>query len=237
MLLGSRGELVVRELCSGVDAERFFAMAAKKLVGEADGQFARDLVWMLNRVLLTSYETRKLRKTLLAAALSSPRPATGPSAGVPPNLLALLNAWFHCPVSTLALCLWFHWFELADEIVARLSRVDLSATVRKQLLEFVEYFESPVFMRVRLQLLETRKHPALLRAVLGLAALLPQEHPLQARLSVVETGLLLDRVVPQAMDGSTPKPLPKAPLPAEVDETLRRFDAVVKESRWCECVL
>ena len=51
-------------------------------------------------------------------AASSPRPgAVGAAAGeVPAHLSELLLAWFHCPVSTLALCLWLHWFELAAEV-------------------------------------------------------------------------------------------------------------------------
>lgn len=234
-LPGTRSELAVRELCSGVDAQSFFKTAALRLSSERSPQIARDMVRLLNRVLLTSYETRALRKRLFAAAVSSPRPGApgGGSDGVPPLLLDLLTSWFHCPVSTLSLCLWLQWFELAAEIVTRLAKLEITSEMREQLMQFIGLLESPVFMRVRLQLLETQRHPALLRAVLGLVALLPQEHLLQARLGVVETGLLLDRVNPS---GCATAPPPKPPHPG-IEGLLVRFDSVVDDHGWRRCVV
>mmetsp|Transcript_105180 Transcript_105180/g.201963 ORF Transcript_105180/g.201963 Transcript_105180/m.201963 type:complete len:884 (-) Transcript_105180:29-2680(-) len=208
-MLASRGELVVRELCAGVGAQRFFATAARAMAGERDASFAKRFIRVLNQVLLTSQETRDLRKQLLADAMRSPRPGTDMQASggtVPTLLLDLLKAWFHCPVSTLVLCLWLHWFELAFEAAVRLARLEFNDDLQGQLREFVDLLDSPVFMRVRLAMLETRRHPALLHTILGLIALLPRERAvegqpgpgpaeiLRKRLHIVETGLLLEKV-------------------------------------------
>lgn len=219
-ILSSRGVLVVRTLCAGVGAERFFATAARAMVGEQDSSFARRLIRVLNRVLLTSRETRDLRKCLLAAAMSSPRPGVEPppSSGsrrdVPLLALDLLKAWFHCPVSTLLLCLWLHWFELASETAMRIACLEFNEELQNQLREFIDLLDSPVFMRVRLAMLDTKRHPALLQTMLALVALLPRERGmdgprepvpaemLRNRLNIVETGLLLEKVRPCAHDAA-----------------------------------
>merc|ERR1712039_657621 len=61
--------------------------------------------------------------------------------------------------------------------------------------QLVHLLESPVFSRLRLQLLEPRRHPALLKCLLGLAMLLPQAgafNILRERIHVVQSGLLLE---------------------------------------------
>merc|ERR1712127_904350 len=97
-----------------------------------------------------------------ADAMSNSRPGQEVPSGrdpdgeaVPWHLRELLTAWFPCPVSTLALCLWLHWFELAYEVTVRLADMELTTAIQAQLGELVELLESPNFMSVRLQLLET----------------------------------------------------------------------------------
>ncbi|CAJ1359736.1 unnamed protein product [Effrenium voratum] len=88
-----------------------------------------------------------------------------------------------------------------------------------------------VFSDVRLQMLEVRHRSALLRAMLCLGALLPQEKALQGRLQVVETGLLLERVVAQRSD-----PAPGS-CSQQAEELLAKFEEVCKLHRWKECVV
>jgi len=210
--LTGRCELIVRKVCEGVQpacgktpytedvADRFFTTAARAVALEEDLAFAQRLVRVLNRVLLTSRETQALRRRLREEALAAPRPGGCQVGEVPAHLQELLSSWFHCPVSTLALCLWLHWFEMADEVTARLACMEQTPTMQQQLRDLAELLESPIFMRVRLQLLETRRRPALLRAVLGLSALLPQETALRARLEFVQTALMLDRAGKASLD-------------------------------------
>merc|ERR1712039_184323 len=103
--------------------------------------------------------------------------------------------WFHNPVSALALCLWAQEYELATELTARFAAFEPTLDLLRQLNQLVHLLESPVFSRLRLQLLELRRHPALLKCLLGLAMLLPQAgafNILRERIHVVQSGLLLE---------------------------------------------
>lgn len=237
--LSSRGELVVRKLCEGVPGREqvdslcsgadVFVMAAQAVANEEDDKDARHLVRILNRVLLTSQETRSLRAQMQADAIARQQAASDESVlEVPTYLLELLTAWFHCPVSTLALCLWLHLFDLAADITARLVDMEWTPELRTQLHEFVELLESPIFMGIRLQLLDTPRRPALLRTVVGLLALLPQESSLQGRLEVVMTGLYLSRVHSQ----------PKVEVPASSNTVwaLEKFNKIIALHESCASV-
>lgn len=203
--LAGRSELIVRRVCEGAHhastlvrrpegaADRFFTTAARAVSEEEDLAFSQRLVRVLNRVLLTSRETQAFRRRLREEALEAARPGDGSGGEVPKHLLDLLTSWFHCPVSTLGLCLWLHWFEMADVVTSRLARMELSPSMSQQLLDLDELLESPIFMRVRMQLLHSRQQPALLRAVIGLATLLPKQTALKARLEFVQTALMLER--------------------------------------------
>merc|ERR1711879_176007 len=112
-----------------------------------------------------------------------------------PLFLELLEPWFHNPVSALALCLWAQQYELAAELTARFAAFEPTLDLLKQLDQLVHLIESPIFSRLRLRLLEPRRHPALLKCLLGLAMLLPQAGAfaiLRERLHVVQSGLLLE---------------------------------------------
>lgn len=199
-LLRKRGELAVRQLCDGVGAERFYATVAGALAAEEDGAFAQRLVRVLHRTLLTSRETRWLRMRLRRDAALAAEPAdncelgTGTGGALP---MELLVAWFRCPVCTLGLALWLHWFEFASAIARRLVAQEIPEDLMAQLEDLADIMESPIFARVRLQLLESRQRPAPLRVVLALVTVGPNTRAvtaLNARLEIVATALLLDKV-------------------------------------------
>merc|ERR1712039_894686 len=103
--------------------------------------------------------------------------------------------WFHNPVSALALSLWAQQYELATELTARISAFEPTLDLLKELDQLVHLLESPIFSRLRLKLLEPRKHPALIECVLGLAMLLPQAgafNILRERITIVKSGLMLE---------------------------------------------
>jgi len=258
-MLKSRGEIIVQKLCDGLNPERFFATVAKKLEKEEDVPLAGRLVRVLNRVLFTSRETRAFRKRLQEDAVASARPgeATSGTQEVPQLLMQLLLSWYHCPVCTVTLCLWLHWFDLAAEITARLVEevegLRMAGSVSKaveqgqelqgqelqeQLDQFVELLESPIFIRFRFLLLESPRKPSMLHTVLGLAALLPKpkEQALCPRLDVVEAGLLLDRFRPDSEQRNRLASVPEAAEKTLASRLLHRFDAVVDAHRWKDCV-
>eukprot|EP00927_Polykrikos_kofoidii_P061131 TRINITY_DN56003_c0_g1_i1.p1 TRINITY_DN56003_c0_g1~~TRINITY_DN56003_c0_g1_i1.p1 ORF type:complete len:871 (+),score=126.70 TRINITY_DN56003_c0_g1_i1:352-2964(+) len=155
--------------------------------------------------------------------------------------MEFLQAWLPCPVCAIGLAMWLHWFELASAFTARLAFVELTTDLEEQLDLLIDILESPIFMRVRLQLLDARRRPGPLRAVQGLLALRPQVRRLDARLGVVTTGLLLDKVVtaprrpPPRRNSGVDRQTAKA---ASVNQALlTRFGATVEAHGWSRVLM
>eukprot|EP00927_Polykrikos_kofoidii_P079306 TRINITY_DN76093_c0_g1_i1.p1 TRINITY_DN76093_c0_g1~~TRINITY_DN76093_c0_g1_i1.p1 ORF type:complete len:721 (+),score=133.72 TRINITY_DN76093_c0_g1_i1:126-2288(+) len=201
-MLESRGRLMIRQLCGHVDPRRLYVTVARAIYQETDLGFAQQLVQTFGWILLTATETKSLREELLATAplTEIPRPTgqgSGGSAAEPvtPLFVELLEPWFHNPVSALALCLFAQQYELASELTARFASFEPTLDLLRQMDQLVHLLESPIFSRLRLRLLEPRRHPALLRCLLALAMLLPQAgafNILRERIHVVQSGLLLE---------------------------------------------
>ncbi|KAG8456895.1 hypothetical protein KFE25_012685 [Diacronema lutheri] len=110
----------------------------------------------------------------------------------------LYAAWCHAPVALLSLCLLAQAYEHASELICKFATAEGgevgSVEFLVQLDRLVQLLEAPVFARLRLQLLEPERHPALVKALYGLLMLLPQSgayQTLQQRLSAVpQLGLL-----------------------------------------------
>mmetsp|Transcript_88456 Transcript_88456/g.245644 ORF Transcript_88456/g.245644 Transcript_88456/m.245644 type:complete len:743 (-) Transcript_88456:31-2259(-) len=221
-MLETRGRLMIRQLCGHLNPRRLYVTVARAIQHEIDIEFAQQLVQTFSWILLTATETRSLREELLETAplsecgrmLQASRAAqhAAPPAIVTPLFLELLEPWFHNPVSALALCLWAQQYELASELTARFAAFEPTLDLLKQLDQLVHLLESPVFSRLRLRLLEPRRHPALLKCLLGLAMLLPQAGAfsiLRERLHVAQSGLLLE--APHGGGGGEPLPARDAP--------------------------
>lgn len=234
-LLARRGELIVRKICDGlvhqgVDVQRFFATAAKAINQEEDKAFARRLVQVLNRGLLTGPETKAFRAWLQLEVRRCEQKGE-----LRPELqMVLMEAWMVCPVSSLALSFWLNEFEFAAGLATRLATAPRTDEIEAQLKDFVELLESPVFSELRLQMLGALQHrSALLRAMLQLGALLPKEKCIQGRLQVLETGVLLDRVTAKAKGTG-----PFRECCKQAQDLLERFDEVCeRDHRWKDCIL
>ncbi|GJP38987.1 hypothetical protein CLOM_g23386 [Closterium sp. NIES-68] len=121
--------------------------------------------------------------------------------------LALYPAWCHSPIAAVSLCLVAQAYEQAWGIVDALDESDLSLSLMVQVDKLVLLLETPIFSRLRLQLLDPSRSPALLRALYGLLMLLPQ-HGVAFR--VLHTRL--STVPPPFMLHPTPSPIPPLPL-------------------------
>ncbi|CAJ1385852.1 unnamed protein product [Effrenium voratum] len=190
-MLETRGRLMIHQLCGHLDPRRLFVTVARAIPAQ-EKNFAQKLVQTFNWILLTSAETRSLREELLQE--SERHPQLGHE-GEKPLFLELLEPWFHNPASALALCLWSQQYELASELTGRCAAFEPTLDFLQQLDQLVQLIESPIFSRLRLQLLEPKKHPMLLKCLLGLAMLLPQAGAFQAlreRMHLVQSSLLLE---------------------------------------------
>ncbi|CAK9059947.1 unnamed protein product [Durusdinium trenchii] len=201
-LLERRGRLMIRHLCKNLDCRRLYITVACTIKEEEDKAFAQKLVQTFNWILLTAAETRGLREELLEESQSSERlkrlageESSGSQNTTTPLFLELLEPWFHNPASALALCLWSQQYVLASELTGRFAAFEPTLDFLQQLDQLVLLIESPIFSRLRLRLLEPKRHPELLKCLLGLAMLLPQAGAFQAlreRMHLVQSSLLLE---------------------------------------------
>lgn len=143
-------------------------------------EFVSTMVQTLNLILLTASELHGLR-VLLAAAFD--RSSSGGSkstkkedASANDLFDTLFKCWCHSPVATFSFCLLARAYEVAFDLVQKFSELDVSVGFLMQIDKLVQLLESPVFVHLRLQLLdvESPHHAPLLKSCYGLLMLLPQ---------------------------------------------------------------
>ena len=196
--LEQRGSLIIRQLCELLDAESIYRAVAKWLIavterdsagGGADMddggslsnacEFASLMVQTLNLILLTSSELFDLRGRL-KLSLSSPSGRE--------LFTTLYRSWCHNPVSTFSLCLLTQSYALSARLVHLIADLDITVGQLMQVDTLIQLIESPIFIHLRLHLLEPRRYPSLVQSLYGLLMLLPQSSAfvsLQTRLQSV----------------------------------------------------
>jgi len=185
-LLETRGSLIVRRLCVLLNAKSIYLSLASALLKTKDLDFASILVQTLNLILLTALELGDLRQVLK----SSFKPNA--SAEDKAVFSSLFHCWCHNPVATLSLCLLAQAYDLSAVLVQKLADVELTVGFLMQMDKLVQLLESPIFVHLRLQLLEVDAphHASLLKSLYGLLMLLPQStafRTLKDRLATVSS--------------------------------------------------
>ena len=187
-LLETRGALVIRKLCALLDCRSIYLALAAILNDEVSNlEFSSIMVQTLSLILLTAPELAPLRKTL-KDCFTSPT-ATGQDRQV---FAALFRSWTHNPVATFSLCLLAQAYDLSARLIIKFAESDVTVGFLMQVDKLVQLLESPIFLHLRLQLLEvnTPQHADLLRSLYGLLMLLPQSQAyktLSDRLSTVSS--------------------------------------------------
>ncbi|OQR94721.1 VAC14 family protein [Thraustotheca clavata] len=156
-LLEKRGSMIIRKLCTLLEGKGIYMVLATVLSAHEDLDFVSLMVHTLNLILLTAAELEHLRSILRR---SFNEDASQEDIDV---FTTLFKTWCHNPVSTFSLCL------LAHEI-------DASVGFLMQIDKLVQLLESPIFISLRIQLLETHQpnHASLMKSMYGLLMLLPQ---------------------------------------------------------------
>jgi len=151
-----------------------------------DLEFRSIMVQTLNLILLTARELDELRNLLLVSL--------EPNASIEARALfiTMFKCWCHNPVATLSLCFAAQAYELASELVMQFASIDVTVGFLMQVDKLVQLVESPIFIQLRLQLLQVHApfHPPLLKSLYGLLMLLPQSaafSTLSTRLATVAT--------------------------------------------------
>ncbi|THW98904.1 ARM repeat-containing protein [Aureobasidium pullulans] len=163
-LLENRGNLIIRQLCLNLSAERIYRTLADCLEKDDDVEFASIMVQNLNNNLITAPELADLRKRL--RNLENRDGQT--------FFVTLFRAWCHNAVATFSLCLLAQAYEQAYNLLQIIAELEMTVNMLIQIDKLVQLLESPVFTYLRLQLLEPERFPHLYKCLYGLLMLLPQ---------------------------------------------------------------
>ncbi|KAK4240765.1 hypothetical protein C8A03DRAFT_12940 [Achaetomium macrosporum] len=163
-LLETRGNLIIRQLCTSLSAERIYRTLADCIEKEEDVEFASIMVQNLNNNLITAPELTDLRKRL--RNLESKDGQT--------FFVALFRSWCYNAVATFSLCLLAQAYEQAYNLLQIFAELEMTVNILIQIDKLVQLLESPVFTYLRLQLLEPERYPHLYKCLYGLLMLLPQ---------------------------------------------------------------
>ncbi|KAG5176145.1 vacuolar protein 14 C-terminal Fig4p binding-domain-containing protein [Tribonema minus] len=169
-LLEVRGSLIVRKLCLLLNARSIYMALAAVLEGKTDLQFVSLMVQSLNLILLTAAELDEVRRALKASFQPNAAPEDTQV------FASLFSCWCHSPVSTFSLCLLAKAYDLSAAVVSEFSDVEVTVGFLMQVDKLVQLLESPIFLHLRLQLLDVSapSYPALVKSLYGLLMLLPQ---------------------------------------------------------------
>lgn len=185
-LLETRGAMVIRKLCSLLESPSIYMTFARILNSKTDLEFASLMVQTLNLILLTAPELSPLRKMLKNSFQSR---ATEQERQI---FTALFVCWAHNPVATFSLCLLAQCYDLSSRLILKFAEVDVTVGFLMQIDKLIQLLESPIFIQLRLHLLETNSpsHADLLKSLYGLLMLLPQSQAykmLSDRLTIVSS--------------------------------------------------
>uniref|UniRef100_A0A669R2M3 Protein VAC14 homolog n=1 Tax=Phasianus colchicus TaxID=9054 RepID=A0A669R2M3_PHACC len=215
-LLETRGAFIIRQLCLLLNAENIFHSMADILLREEDLKFASTMVHTLNTILLTSSELFQLRNQLKDLRTPESR-----------NLFCCLyRSWCHNPVTTVSLCFLTQNYKHAYDLIQKFGDLEVTVDFLTEVDKLVQLIECPIFTYLRLQLLDVKNNPYLIKALYGLLMLLPQSSAFQLlshRLQCVPNPELM-----QSADGSRVSTSSRRPASSTIDytELLQHFDKV-----------
>ncbi|XP_054245640.1 protein VAC14 homolog [Indicator indicator] len=162
-------QLLRRQLCLLLNAENIFHSMADILLREEDLKFASTMVHTLNTILLTSSELFQLRNQL--KDLKTPESQ---------NLFCCLyRSWCHNPVTTVSLCFLTQNYKHAYDLIQKFGDLEVTVDFLTEVDKLVQLIECPIFTYLRLQLLDVKNNPYLIKALYGLLMLLPQSSAFQ----------------------------------------------------------
>eukprot|EP00475_Leptophrys_vorax_P027939 TRINITY_DN40022_c0_g3_i1.p1 TRINITY_DN40022_c0_g3~~TRINITY_DN40022_c0_g3_i1.p1 ORF type:complete len:614 (+),score=127.44 TRINITY_DN40022_c0_g3_i1:113-1843(+) len=166
------------------------------------------IVQSLSKLLITAKVTESIRMELITVVT-----------GVGENKQAknLFKTLYYCfcydAVAVISLCLVAECFELGSELIAHFDEVEVTASFLIQVHLFVKMLETPLFLDLRLRLLEPSEHPHLLKIMYGLLMVLPQNDAFHSLLQRLEKGTAITLFNHQiAQFDSEGNPIPSQPI-------------------------
>lgn len=175
-ILDTKADFIIRTICKSLDSERVYKTISKVL-SEEEGNlsFVSIVIQILNNNLIIAPELQRLRHKLIR----------GESQDL---FIDLFSCWSLNSPSLLCLTLLTSKYKLSWEIVSKMVNYDISLNLLVQLDLIIQLLESPVFAKLRLDLLNPKRNMYLYQCLYGLLMLLPQSKSfkvLQNRLEAV----------------------------------------------------
>ena len=165
-ILRNKIEFIIRKLCVTLNSERIFKTLSEVLLTLDDLDFLDSFIVTLNTILLTTQELAGFRKKLKSLDVYKLEDWA--------LFATLFQSWCHNSPSALSLCLLTSNYELGYLIIKNLSELEMTFKLLTELDVLVQLLESPIFLKLRLQLLEPEKNPYLYKTLYGLLMILPQ---------------------------------------------------------------
>lgn len=134
-LLQQRGNLIIRQLCGSLNAERIYRTLADCLEKEEDLEFAMIMVQSLNNNLITAPQLSELRKRL--RNMDSRDGQT--------LFVTLFRSWCYNAVATFSLCLLAQAYEQAYNLLQIMGEMEMTVQMLIEIDKLVQLLESPVF--------------------------------------------------------------------------------------------
>ncbi|XP_046552711.1 protein VAC14 homolog isoform X1 [Haliotis rubra] len=218
-LLEDRGSFIIRQLAVYLNADALFRCLAEILPQEEDVTFVCTMVQTLNTILLTSTELFHLRSQLKDLQ-------TEESCSL---FCCLYKCWCHSPVATVCLCYLSQNYTHACNLLHSFGDLEVTVDFLKEIDKLVQLIESPIFVYLRLQLLDVENNEDLIKSLYGLLMLLPQSEAfklLRYRLECIPHYHFHDKT-------SKPKKKEERPLVAKInfEELLAHFHKVQAKHR------
>lgn len=135
----------------------------------------------------------------------------------------LYRSWCHNPVATLSLCFLTQAYSLSSALVVNFADIDVTLGFLMQIDRLVQLLESPIFVGLRLRLLEPEKpfHGHLVKSLFGVLMLLPQSAAFKTlRKRLMSVSSLYIAAAPELRAAK------RATRASYVDEMLKHFVAL-----------
>lgn len=230
-LLERRGSLIVRKLCVLLNAKSVYMEMADVLSRSTafSLEFVSTMVQTLNLILLTAAELHELRDLLKDSLQRSASPEKKEV------FVTLFHCWCHNSVATFSFCLLAQAYDEAFALIKKFSELDVTVGFLMQVDKLIQLLESPVFIHLRLQLLDVdaKYHTPLLKSLYGLLMLLPQSDAFRAlndRLTTVcslkEHMGIIEQSSPIEEEGSDDSKDHTEGTMLESKKLLKRFDKI-----------
>ncbi|CAK95056.1 unnamed protein product (macronuclear) [Paramecium tetraurelia] len=169
-----KGDQIFKKLCSLLNPQKvYFTITAKllEIYSENDVIFISNTVQILTNLLISEKELQNLRNILRNLKHEKDDKKKQQNQEI---FETLYRTFCYNSMSVITLCLLSEEYELAYKIIISFSEVEVNECILSEIAQLINVLETPVFIFLRLQLLEYDSHPFLMKCLFGLMMLLPQ---------------------------------------------------------------